>query len=180
MRTKSIKGGYKEPATKSAEQALTSLMNLCARAEKSSGDARRLMARWRVPAESRDEVLNKLIEQRFIDDRRYAEAYINEKRRLSGWGERKITIELQRKGVNAEIINEKLEETEESAEIKEERLTTRLRRKMPSVKYKSAYELRSKLIRYALSLGYDYSLSSTVSQSLLSETECEEESEEWF
>ena len=40
--------------TKSPEQALASLMRLCSRAEKSSGDARRLMARWGAGEVDRD------------------------------------------------------------------------------------------------------------------------------
>ena len=68
----------KQPTKKSKEQALESLMRLCARAERSSGDAMRLMARWGVASSDRHEVLQRLLSERFIDDRRYAEAYIRE------------------------------------------------------------------------------------------------------
>lgn len=44
--------------TKTAEQALRSLMNLCARSEKCSGDALRLMRGWGVSdAEDRKSVV---------------------------------------------------------------------------------------------------------------------------
>ncbi|MBO5984337.1 MAG: RecX family transcriptional regulator, partial [Rikenellaceae bacterium] len=52
--------------TKSAEQALSSLMRLCARAERSSGDARRLMATWGVAEQDREKVLQRLKAERFI------------------------------------------------------------------------------------------------------------------
>lgn len=84
----------KPRVAKSAAQALQSLMRECAKAEKSSGDARRLMARWEVAEDEREGVLSQLIEMRFIDDSRFAEAYTREKINLSGWGVRKISMEL--------------------------------------------------------------------------------------
>ena len=72
-----------ERKPKSATQALQSLMRLCSRAEKSSGDALRLMRTWNVPEGERQGVLDKLIELRFIDDARYAEAYTREKSNIA-------------------------------------------------------------------------------------------------
>ena len=75
---------------KTAQQALESLMRLCARAERSSGDAMRLMASWQVPPQEREGVLQRLKADKFIDDRRYAEAFVREKINLSAWGRYKI------------------------------------------------------------------------------------------
>ena len=62
------------PRTKTPEQALAALMRLCARAEKSEGDARRLMRGWGVAEKDAEQVLGRLVRDRFIDDSRYAEA----------------------------------------------------------------------------------------------------------
>ncbi len=142
--------------TKSAEQALVSLQRQCARAEKSSGDAMRLMSRWGVDPAHRGEVLDRLITDKFIDDRRFAEAYVREKLNLSGWGARKIASSLRVKGISTSIIEELLSELDRSK--LEERLDDKLSRKVRTVKYKDRYDLRNKLIRYALSLGYDYDM----------------------
>ena len=45
------------PRTKTPEQALAALMRLCARAERSEEDARRLMTRWGVAPADREQVL---------------------------------------------------------------------------------------------------------------------------
>ena len=74
---------------KTPEQAYAALIRLCARSEKSSGDALRLMQRWGVKPSARQGVLQKLLADRFIDDNRYAEAFVRDKIRLSGWGARK-------------------------------------------------------------------------------------------
>ena len=137
---------------KSAEQALTSLMRLCARAERSSGDAKRLMATWGVPERDRVKVLQRLIAERFIDDERYAAAFVREKVSLSGWGEYKIRATLRRKGIAEEIIATALQQI--SLAQSAEQLASRLARKLKTVKYKSKYDLKNKLIRYGLSLGF--------------------------
>ena len=137
---------------KTAEQALASLMRLCARAERSSGDAMRLMATWMVPEGDRQRVLQRLIKDRFIDDSRYAEAFVREKSNLSAWGEYKIRATLRRKGIADEIINNALLQMPTEQNI--ERLTERLKRKMRTIKYDTTYQLKTKLIRHALSLGF--------------------------
>ena len=70
---------------KTPEQAYAALIRLCARSEKSSGDALRLMQRWGVEPSARQGVLQKLLADRFIDDNRYAEAFVRDKIRLSGF-----------------------------------------------------------------------------------------------
>ncbi len=145
----------RERKTKTAQQALQSLMRLCARSEKSTGDALRLMRTWGVPEGEQRGVLDRLIADRYIDNRRYAEAYTREKSRLSGWGERKIAMQLRLKGVEKEVISAVLSELVED-EGKGERLRAKLERKMRTTKAANDYELRGKLLRYALGLGYDY------------------------
>ena len=137
---------------KTAEQALASLMRLCARAERSSGDAMRLMATWLVPEADRQGVLQRLIKDRFIDDSRYAEAFVREKSNLSAWGEYKIRTALRRKGIADDIINSALQQMPTEQNL--ERLTERLKRKMRTIKYDTTYQLKTNLIRHALSLGF--------------------------
>lgn len=138
---------------KTADEALASLMRLCARAERSSGDALRLMQNWGVAKEEQQGVLQRLIKERFIDDRRYAEAFVREKCNLSAWGRYKIQSALKRKGIASDIIIEALAALNSTDNKK--RLQDRLQAKIKHIKYDTAYQLKTKLIRYALSLGFD-------------------------
>ena len=159
MRDTTIDKSPREKKPKSAAQALQSLMRLCARAEKSSCDALRLMRSWGVAEGEREGVLAKLIEQRFIDDRRYAEAYVREKSKLSGWGARKIAFQLHQKGISKEIITASIATLDNDAQL--EQLTSKLERKMRTTKAANNYELRGKLLRYGLGLGFDYEMTRT-------------------
>lgn len=139
---------------KTAHQALESLMRLCARAERSSGDAMRLMASWQVPQQEREGVLQRLMHEKFIDDRRYAEAFVREKTNLSAWGEYKIRTALRRKGIAEETVAEAMKIF--ACCDTPERLDERLRRKARTTKYDTSYQLRTKLMQYGASLGYPF------------------------
>lgn len=137
---------------KTAEQALSSLMALCARGERSSGDAYRLMSQWGITKEDQEAVVQRLIDERFIDNSRYARAFVRDKMEFNGWGERKIATELARKGVSREIIEQELAEID--SDQSSEQLKRILTAKMRSVKYKDRRDLHGKLMRFALSRGY--------------------------
>lgn len=141
--------------TKNAEQALAALMRYAAKAERSSGDAMRLMRRWEVPENDRGKVLARLVEMRFIDDCRYAAAYVREKSGLSGWGVHKIRAGLRAKGIDARIIEEALTQLPDK-EAGNERLRELLQRKLKGIKGGTPYEVKGKLLRFGLSRGYDY------------------------
>lgn len=147
----------RERKTKTAQQALQSLMRLCSRSEKSTGDALRLMRTWGVPEAEQRGVLDKLIADRYIDNRRYAEAYTREKSQLAGWGERKIAMQLRLKSVERETISAVLAELMADDSMAE-RLREKLSKKLRTIKAANDYELRGKLLRYALGLGYDYDM----------------------
>lgn len=159
----------RERKSKTAAEALQSLMRLCARGERTTGDAMRLMRTWGVPETERQSVVDRLVEQRFIDNARYAELYVREKSRLAGWGARKIAMQLRGKGVDQEIIAAALATIDRDEQS--DRLAEKLRRKMRTTKAASSFELRGKLLRYALGLGYDYDAALTALDKIVVENE---------
>ena len=159
----------KKRRTKTPDEALAALMRLCARAEKSEADARRLMRGWGLAEQDAEQVLGRLVRDRFIDDSRYAEAFVREKLRLSGWGEYKIRTALQRKGIDRERIDAALRHTDRPD--MGERLRQQLVRKARTLRYTTPYELKTKLIRYGLSLGYDYDAVLETASAMVKETD---------
>ena len=143
--------------TKSADEALQSLMRLCARGERSSGDALRLMRRWGVSDTDAKRVLARLEKERFIDDRRYTEFYVREKMNLSGWGAYKIKMSLRQKGISQQIIAEVAEPMFGETDMRG-RLIELLSRKVRTIKAKNDYDARTKLIRFGASRGFDMEL----------------------
>ena len=89
------------------------------------------MATWEVPLQDRAGVLQRLKAERFIDDERYAMAFVREKVNLNGWGEHKIRAALRRKGIAEDIIARAIKEI--SPEQSTQRLVERLERKLKTV-----------------------------------------------
>lgn len=140
---------------KTPESALRSLMDRCAKCETATGDALRTLARWGIEPTEQQCILQKLIEEGYIDNRRYAAAFVREKMNLSRWGRYKIEAALRMKRVDKEAIAEAMTQVEPDA--LQAKLEDQLRRKLRSVKAKNAYDLRGKLLRFGTSLGFDYS-----------------------
>lgn len=128
-------------------------MRLCARAEKCSGDAMRLMRRWGLSEADAQGVLARLVKERFIDDGRYAEAYVREKMKFSGWGVHKIRAALRAKSVSPDIIAAALDQL--TPEGNTARLAEMIRKKAAKTSYKNAYDLKAKLVRFGMSRGFD-------------------------
>lgn len=143
----------KTPRTKTPEQALLSLMRTCARAEKCSSDAVRSMRRWGLSEEDIKEVLCRLVRERFIDDGRYAAAYVREKMRFSGWGERKIRAALRAKSIASRTIDEAMSQL--VPEDNAERLRDMLQKKAAKTTARDLYDLKGKLVRFGMSRGFD-------------------------
>lgn len=157
--------------TKTPEQALQALMRLCARAERSSGDALRLMRGWGVEPAKQVAVLERLIRDRFIDDNRYAEAFVREKVRFSGWGVYKIRQALLRKGIGKKTVDKALAQLDGvSTSV---RIRQQMEKKMRTVRSATPFELKTKLVRYALSLGYEYDQVLAAADELINEVENE-------
>ena len=141
------------PRTKTPEQALASLMRTCARAERCSSDALRSMRRWGLSDADARGVLERLVRERFIDDGRYAEAYVREKMRFSGWGERKIRAALRAKYIAPAIIDRAMAQLVPEEDTS--RLEEVLRKKAAKTTARDLYDLKGKLVRFGMSRGFD-------------------------
>ena len=93
--------------------------------------------------------------------------------RLSGWGEYKIRTALQRKRIDRELIDAALAQAE-GADMGE-RLAQMLASKARRMRAATPYELKTKLIRYGLSLGYEYEAVLEAASAMVRETDtCED------
>ena len=99
------------------------------------------------------QVLDSLLSDGFVDDVRYASAFAREKSRLTGWGPVKIRFALAGKGLSRETIDAALDS------IDQDEASDKLERLMASraKALEGDPQARLKLIKYALSRGYEYS-----------------------
>ena len=144
----------KKPITE--QEVLQKLSALCARAEHSSGEMLEKMRRWQLSEDARERVLDRLIDEKFVDDERFARLFVREKIRFDRWGRRKIEQALYQKGVASDISRRVLDEVDDEAYVAE--LKKLIAAKRRSVQAESDYEMRAKLTKYALGRGFDYNV----------------------
>lgn len=99
-----------------------------------------------------EEVLSALVKEGFVDESRYAGAFARDKASLAGWGPVKIRRALCAKGIGREAIDAALDSANNPKA--EEKLLKLLEARRRSLE--GDPQARLKLIRYALSRGYEY------------------------
>ena len=125
----------------------------CARMEYCSSDIRRkALKALGGDADAAEKIVASLVKDGFVDDRRYAGAFVREKSALQGWGEAKLRFMLAGKGIPRDVIAEAL--TEIDAEKASARLEKLLQAKARTLEGDPAFRL--KLLKFGLSRGYDY------------------------
>jgi regulatory protein len=134
------------------EEAYLKLSALCAMSEQCCHDMMQKMRRWELAEELAERVVARLVKERFIDEERYARAFVRDKFRYNHWGRVRIEQELKRKKIAQRHIDEALEEIDEKDNLKA--LREMIQKKRPSVKGKNEYEIKGKLIRFALGRGF--------------------------
>lgn len=137
------------------ERAYEKLAALCSRSEKCEDDARRLMIRWEIAPDKRDEIVEKLVKEKYIDNGRYARAFVEDKLRFSGWGRYKIKSALRAKQIDGDIIDEAIAEFDEP-DASSDRLRQMLEEKMRRTTAKNNYDMKGKLLRFAASRGFSF------------------------
>lgn len=135
------------------KQSLARLQRLCSKAEYCRADIRRKALKdLEGDADAAERVVASLVEDRYVDDARYASAFAREKASIQGWGPVKIRFQLRAKGVSEEDIAAALEEVEPA--VADARLDKLLAAKARTLEGDPQFRL--KLLKFGLSRGYDY------------------------
>lgn len=154
------------------QQALTRLEEQCARAEHSTGEMRQKLQRWGIAPSDAEKIIGSLVARRFLDDSRFAAAYVRDKVEYAGWGRRKIALGLYQKGVARDIISDALDA------IDPDRYAARLReiidRKRRSTADADTYDGRTRIYRHAASRGFEPDLIARIIREKKSEEQTEE------
>jgi regulatory protein len=137
----------------SAETALNRLAAMCSRSEHCEADVRRKLADWGMDAASADGIVRRLVSEHYVDDARYAHAYVRDKFRFNSWGRVKIAYMLRGKGIAADVIALALEEID--AADYAATLSQLLRDKWREVCRRDPDKARAALLRFAAGRGFE-------------------------
>lgn len=136
--------------------ALNKAMNQCSRREYCRDDILKKLLSWGITKIDSEKIINILIKENFINESRYAIAFVKDKFKYNKWGRMKISAMLHNKHVPSDIINLALDSIDNEVYI--DSLKSLITNHSKSVKAKNIYELKAKLLRYGLSKGFESAL----------------------
>lgn len=138
------------------QEAFLQLATLCAQAEHCEQEMRDKLKRWGVDESAQNSIIGRLVNERYIDDERYARAFVKDKIRYNKWGRRKVQQALWLKHIDAEIQQCVLDEIDDNEYL--DVLRPLLRQKRKTTKAQNDYELNQKLVRFALGRGFTFDI----------------------
>jgi regulatory protein len=136
----------------STAEALGKLQKICSMQEKCSADVVLMLKRWGIDLEHHQKIIERLIADKFIDERRFSSAFVRDKIHFEHWGIIKINYFLKQKGISKIVIQEALNK------IDREEYTGMIRRELEKKKKTmkgTPRERWAKLARYGSSRGYE-------------------------
>ncbi|MBQ3354409.1 MAG: RecX family transcriptional regulator [Bacteroidales bacterium] len=140
----------------SPDQVLDKMAKYCAYQERCVKDVTEKLKTFELTQKEKDEILDYLIDNRFVNNTRFAQAFVKGKINQSGWGLNKIRFHLMQKGIDKEIIDEALQTYDEEAY--RQRLIDVLKIKAKTVNAENDFERNRKLAAYAMQKGFEANL----------------------
>ena len=129
------------------------MAQLCSRSEQCSTDIRKKIIAYEIMDELVEEIISKLRAEKFLDDERYAKAYISDKFRFNKWGKIKLRYYLKAKGLPDNLIEKGLHEIKDDQYKKA--LIDTLKEKARKVKSDNKFDKLGQIIRFAQSRGFE-------------------------
>ncbi|MDT8401444.1 MAG: regulatory protein RecX [Bacteroidales bacterium] len=134
--------------------ALERAMSLCSKSEKCRNDIGARLNEWKLTNKQENEdIINELVKNNFIDEKRYAGAYSRDKIRFNKWGKVKIRLMLKSRGIGEEDIEHGLGLIDDESYLG--MIEEEIKEKKRTIRAKNLFDLKARLIRFASSRGYE-------------------------
>lgn len=137
----------------SFEELLHKAASYCSISEHCISDVEDKLTAWGMTEDKKHKIIDKLIEDDFINEKRYCIAFTKDKFHFNKWGKIKISYSLKQKGLDSKLIDMALKSIDEGEY--EEMLAVLLKNKLKTIKWEYEYEKMGKLFNFAQSRGFE-------------------------
>jgi len=141
---------------KTESEMLNTLAKYCSQAERCLFDVRKKIQVENFSKEEEKRIIDWLLREKFIDEKRFSRSFVHDKFLLNHWGRIKICYELKSRGISPEIYQDAIDTIDEDEYLSA--LTDILKNKKRSVSSRSPQDAYQKLCRFALSKGFETTL----------------------
>ena len=135
------------------ENALARCAALCSRSEQAEHDIRMKLRGWGIGDIDSDKIVARLVDGRYLDEERFARAFVRDKFRFGGWGRLKIAYALRQKHVAADVVDEAMNEIDPGDY--ESALEKLMQSKYRAVKSREKMKAKAALMRFAIQRGFE-------------------------
>tara|TARA_B100001250_G_scaffold411592_1_gene440621 strand:+ start:498 stop:971 length:474 start_codon:yes stop_codon:yes gene_type:complete len=136
--------------------AIDRLRNYCATQDRCQWDVMEKMRQWGLLETSQNHILEMLIQEKYVDEERYARSFCRGKFKIKKWGRKKLRNELKKKNISEACITRGLEEIKDS-EYRQE-LNKQYHKKKNAIKEKNHFLKTKKIVMYLMNKGYESNL----------------------
>lgn len=134
-------------------QARLKAEQYCAYQERCHKEVTQKLYNLGLAAEEVQDVLLHLMQHNFLNEERFAKAFVRGKHKVLGWGRNKIVYHLKAKGINTKLIERALQELNE--QDYETELRELIEKKNNLLKEEDNWKRMVKVSRYLSSKGYE-------------------------
>ena len=136
--------------------ALTKAEHYCAYQDRAQQEVRDKLYEWGLWTDAVENIISTLVTSNYLNEERFAKAYVRGKFRQKAWGRMKIKQGLKLKKVSDPLIKKALL----TIDLDDYMATLQqvLAKKAPLIKEKQEYKRRYKLQQYAMSRGFEADL----------------------
>jgi len=144
----------------SYKEALSKATEICSHSEKCCFDIVLKCREWNLSREETGEVIEYLLNEKYLDQQRYATSFVNDKFRFNKWGKIKLSYALRQKQVEDECIKVALSGLSEEAyrNVLRELISAKAR----TLKEQDVWSRRNKLLAFAQSHGFEADISLSI------------------
>ena len=134
------------------DQAITSIKRFCAYQERAQQEVRDKLYEYGMSKDEVEEILSNLISENFLNEERFAYAYVSGKFRINKWGRWKIYAHLLQKQIDKELSKKAVLDIPEDEYM--DSISDLIARKLSTLKESDGAK-REKLFRYLLAKGFE-------------------------
>lgn len=142
--------------TDSVKEAFRKAAMFCAYQERTQQEVRDKLKEWGIWGDDAEEVIAELIQQNYLNEERFAKSFAGGKFRVKNWGKRKIQQHLKQRGISGYNLEQAMKEIE--PDDYRNTLHALLTKRRESLRDDNPLVIKQKLVRFALSKGYESDL----------------------
>ena len=139
--------------TYTVDEAQKRLEHYCAYQERCHQEVTQKLYDMKMIPEARDQIIVHLLQHNFLNEERFAKAFVRGKFRIKKWGKQRLQLELKRKNINKTLISIALKEIDNNDYY--DTFNALAEKKVETIRESNHQKKRKKLADYLFYRGWE-------------------------